>query len=180
MTKADIVRQIAQATGLTKTDTGAVVDDRYLNMIFVDACDEVNSTVLVAGTDFVGTPVELGPTGRPQIILFLAHWCGHCQNEVPLVQAWIDGGGLGDDVDLFSVATRISADADNYPPDAWLEREGWTPEVLVDTTDDVARAYGLGGFPYWVFVDGDGAVRGRWTGPIAIDDLAITVGQLSG
>ena len=26
MTKADIVRQIAQATGLTKTDTGAVVD----------------------------------------------------------------------------------------------------------------------------------------------------------
>ena len=26
MTKADIVRQIAQATGLTKTDTAAVVD----------------------------------------------------------------------------------------------------------------------------------------------------------
>ena len=40
MTKADIVRQIAQATGLTKTDTGAVVDGFIESVIDALAKDE--------------------------------------------------------------------------------------------------------------------------------------------
>ena len=40
LTKADIVRQIAQATGLTKTDTGAVVDGFIESVIDALAKDE--------------------------------------------------------------------------------------------------------------------------------------------
>jgi nucleoid DNA-binding protein len=40
LTKADIVRQIAQATGMTKTDTGAVVDGFIESVIAALAADE--------------------------------------------------------------------------------------------------------------------------------------------
>ena len=34
--------------------------------------------------DFAGTPVRAGgATGSPYALAFLAHWCPHCQKEVP-------------------------------------------------------------------------------------------------
>ena len=57
----------------------------------------------------------------------------------------MDAGSVPDNVDLYSVATGINAERPNYPPEAWLEREGWTLPVLVDTKNEVAQAYGLVG-----------------------------------
>ncbi|MGH8872730.1 MAG: TlpA family protein disulfide reductase, partial [Acidimicrobiia bacterium] len=59
----------------------------------------------VTGADWEGNPVSIEPDGSPKIVLFLAHWCPHCQNEVPVVQDWVDAGNLPDDVELISVAT---------------------------------------------------------------------------
>ena len=115
----------------------------------------------VVGSDFQLNPVEIVADGRPKVLLFLAHWCPHCQAEVPRVQQWLDAGGRPAAVDFYSVATSIDAAQPNYPPDRWLERERWSPPVLVDTDGSVARAYGLTSFPYWVFVDANGAVFGR-------------------
>ena len=67
-------------------------------------------------------------------------------------------------VDLVSVATSIDPTRPNYPPDAWLQREGWTAPVIADTTNAVAEAYGLTAFPYWVFVGPDGKVVARAIG----------------
>jgi thiol-disulfide isomerase/thioredoxin len=132
------------------------------------------------GTDFTGSQVEIAPTGKPQILLFLAHWCSHCRDEVPTVQTWIDTGNLPAEVEFRSIATAIDSGAANYPPDAWLDAENWTPEVLADTRSDVARSFGLAGFPYWVFVDGDGTVVGRWGGPLPLEQLDIIVAALQG
>ena len=130
----------------------------------------------VDGAGFDGAPVALSSDGRAKIILFLAHWCSHCQAEVPVVQRWIDGGGLPDGVDLYSVATGIAETRSNFPPDAWLEREGWTAPVIVDdASSGVGTAYGLSAFPYWVFVYPDGTVAGRVTGelgPEVLDQIA--------
>ena len=49
--------------------------------------------------------------GRPKVLLFLAHWCPHCQPEVPLVQAWLDSGGLPADVDLIDSRPRSTRPA---------------------------------------------------------------------
>lgn len=125
----------------------------------------------VEGTDFAGQPVSIEANGRPKVVLFLAHWCGHCQAEVPLLQAWLDAGGGPSDVDLVSVATSIDQSLPNYPPEAWLEREGWTTPVIVDRAGTVATAYGLSAFPFWVFVGADGTVTGRLTGELPIADL---------
>ena len=39
--------------------------------------------------DFEGDAVAITNDGRPKIILLFAHWCPHCQNEVPVVTEWL-------------------------------------------------------------------------------------------
>lgn len=116
--------------------------------------------------------------GRARILIFLAHWCSHCQAEVPVVQDWLDGGGLPGDVDVVSVSTSIDPNRPNYPPEDWLAREGWTPPVIVDPSGAVADAFGLSAFPYFVFVHADGTVAARVTGELGIADLEAIVDGL--
>ncbi len=126
---------------------------------------------VASGPSFDGSTVTIGEAGRPQVIIFLAHWCSHCQREVPVVQAWLDANGPPEGVDLRSVATGIDPTLPNYPPDAWLEAERWSVPVLVDPADTVASAYGLSGFPFWVFLDAEGRVALRASGELTIEQL---------
>ena len=125
----------------------------------------------VEGVDFAGTPVAIKADGRPKVVIFLAHWCPHCQDEVPRVQAWVNAGGVPDGVDLVSVATAIDPAAPNYPPDAWLTREGWTQPVMVDPRNTIAKSYGLSAFPFWVIIGPDGTVQRRFVGSATFADL---------
>jgi thiol-disulfide isomerase/thioredoxin len=134
----------------------------------------------VRGADFSGKQVAIANDGRPKVILFIAHWCPHCQREVPLIQAWVNAGGVPSGVDLISVATSIDSSRPNYPPDAWLAREGWTVPVIADPTNSVAGAYGLPAFPYGVFVGPDGYVRARAVGELTIDSLKTVIDGLGG
>ncbi len=127
---------------------------------------------VVVGEDFNGDAVTIGGTGQPTAVVFLAHWCPHCQAEVPRVQQWLDAGGGVEGVELVSVATSMSSARENYPASDWLERENWTSPVLRDSErDDALITYGAGGFPYWVFVDGDGNVSRRSAGELSIEQL---------
>ncbi len=133
---------------------------------------------VVTGISFDGSPQVLEPTGSPQAIVFLAHWCPHCQNEVTSLQPWLDGGGLPPGTELHSVVTAIDQSRGNYPPHEWLEREGWSPSVIVDLTGVVADSFGLSAFPYWVFVDGEGRVAGRIVGgiePTNLEDILVSL-----
>jgi thiol-disulfide isomerase/thioredoxin len=134
----------------------------------------------VAGTDLVGNSVAIAADGRPKAIIFLAHWCPHCQAEVPVIQAWVNAGGVPDGIDLVSVATGIDPNRPNYPPDAWFQREGWTVPVIADTTNAVAEAYGLTLYPFWVFVGPDGKVVARAAGEMTVPDLEAMLGRLTG
>lgn len=119
----------------------------------------------LAGEDFGGNAVIIDNDGRAKVILFLAHWCSHCQREVPSVQAYQEEVGFPTTVDLFSVATSYSPAQPNWPPSAWLEREGWTVPVIVDdSTSSAYSHFGQGGFPFYVFVDSAGNVALRLSG----------------
>jgi cytochrome c biogenesis protein CcmG/thiol:disulfide interchange protein DsbE len=133
----------------------------------------------VSGSSFDGSPISIGDDGRPKAILFLAHWCPHCQREVPAVQALLDEQGPPEGVDLYSVATAIDPGQPNYPPQAWLDREGWSVPVLVDDgAGTAAEAYGLTGFPFWVFVDASGEVVLRVSGELGPERLEPILEQL--
>jgi len=129
----------------------------------------------VQGASFDDTPVTIG-SGRPTIIAFVAHWCPHCQREVPLLAGHLASRPLPAGVDLITVATGTTPDRPNYPPSEWLAREDWPGPVLADSADGaVAEAFGLTGFPYFVAVDADGQVVARVSGEIPtsqFDELA--------
>jgi len=125
----------------------------------------------VVGASFDGTPVTIKADGKPKLIVFLAHWCPHCQREVPVVQAWIDANGMPAGVELISVVTAIDPNRTNYPPEEWLARERWQVPVIVDADNQIATLYGLTAFPYWVAVGADGTVAQRLTGELTPEQL---------
>ncbi len=127
----------------------------------------------LSGQDFSGKTTTIDPNdGRKKAIVFIAHWCVHCQAEVPRVQQYLNETGGVEDVDLYSVATAMSSTRDNYPPSAWLAREGWTvPVIRDDNKNSALTAFGSGGFPYWVFVNSDGSVAMRTSGELTVEQL---------
>ncbi len=126
----------------------------------------------IEGVDFDGNAVSVSHDGNPKAVVFLAHWCPHCQDEVPRVQGWLDSGGGVDGVDIVAVSTFATSGRDNWPPSRWLESENWTTPTIADDSDSNAMvAYGGTAVPYWVFLNGDGTVAGRISGGLEIGTL---------
>lgn len=118
-----------------------------------------------------GSPVTVGGASEPTIVAFLAHWCPHCQAEVPVLLDVAEAGGF-DGVRLVAVLTGTNADAPNFPPAEWLEGEGWTGDVLVDDEAfSAATAYGLGGYPFLVALDAEGNVVARTSGELPAEQV---------
>ena len=134
----------------------------------------------VTGTSIAGERMTIEPgDGTPKAIVFLAHWCPHCQAEVPRVVDWMEAGNLPDGVEVVGVATGIDRNRPNYPPHAWFERENWDVPTVVDGDSGALRAYGITTFPGWVLIDGDGNVVQRWTGETSAEQLSQRIGQLA-
>ena len=122
---------------------------------------------------------NLEKNGNSKALLFLAHWCPHCQREVPVVQSFIDSNGVPPGIDVIAVATSIDRGRDNYPPQEWLERERWSETQIYDLDREIGEAYGLNAFPYWVFLDKDLNVLARRTGNLPEEMVGALLIQLA-
>ncbi|MCB1269730.1 MAG: TlpA family protein disulfide reductase, partial [Microthrixaceae bacterium] len=122
----------------------------------------------IEGFTFTGEPVTIGGAGgQPTLIAFVAHWCPHCQAEVPRLVEWRADGTIPEDVRLVAVATSTEDNQPNYPPQDWLEGEDWPGDVMADSADDeAAAAYGVTSFPFFVALDADGNVVARGSGEL--------------
>ena len=116
-----------------------------------------------AATTFDGVEVSVLPgDGTAKVIGFFAHWCPHCQRELPRLANRLPAG-----VDVIAVSTAVDEGRGNYPPSAWFEAEQWPAVAVRDSaSSEIAEAYGLGGFPYTVAVDTDGRVVARVSGEL--------------
>ena len=127
---------------------------------------------------FDGSAVNVAADGTPKVIVFLAHWCPHCQAEVPRIAEWLDDNGPLEGVQILGVATSTTKDRPNHPPSKWLEREGFDVPVLADDKAfTAARVYGLSGFPYFVALDGQNKVVRRVSGELKIEQFEALVNQ---
>ena len=134
----------------------------------------------LAGTDLQSAPMTIGPDGGPMAVVTLAHWCPHCQAEVPLLVDYLDSTGMPEGVSIIGISTSITQTAENYPPSEWLEREGWTPQTLNDDGNSTALVtLGMDELPGFVFVDSDGRVVQRLTGEIPIATFNEIVNSLA-
>lgn len=129
----------------------------------------------LVGASFDGTPVVVGP-GAPTLVLFLAHWCPHCQAEVPRLVSWFQSGQVPAGVNVVGVATATAAERENFPPSAWLAAAGFPWPVLADSPAyDAAAAFGVDAFPYFVMYDAAGNVLFRASGEIEMDALTAQI-----
>ena len=132
------------------------------------------------GYSFDDQPITVTPAGDAKIVLFVAHWCSHCQAEVPRIVDWLAAGRLPG-AQLVAVSTAVDANRPNYPPSEWLEREDWAIPTMTDDTDGTAaRAFGLTAYPYFVAVKADGTVAARASGELAVEQLQALIAAAKG
>lgn len=117
--------------------------------------------------------IDAAASGTPTMIVFLAHWCPHCNREVPRLLEWKSRGLVPENLRVVGITTGSRSDLPNWPPSSWLAKFEWPWEVLADSgAQDAARAYGVDGYPFMVLVDGNGKVAHRMSGEVEVDELA--------
>jgi cytochrome c biogenesis protein CcmG/thiol:disulfide interchange protein DsbE len=123
----------------------------------------------LAGQSFDGTPVTIDPgaSGNPTAIWIVAHWCPHCNAEVPRVVSLNDQGTLPAGIDYYAISSGVDPNQVNYPPSTWLQRERWPfPALADDENGTAAKAYGLTSYPLLIVLDADGNVVARHAGEL--------------
>lgn len=132
---------------------------------------------VLTGKGFSGNIVTTTP-GTPTLLVFLAHWCPFCQEEVPLLVEWEDSGDMPLGVDVIAIATATDSARPNYPPSAWLAREKFPAlwPVMADTQERTAgEAFGLTAYPFFVLLDAEGKVVKRMSGIVPKDELTALI-----
>jgi len=137
---------------------------------------------MIEGLNFVGETITAdATTNGAYMLVFLAHWCPHCNAEVPRLNDWKHSGAVPPELDVIGVATAASPSSANYPPASWFSNMGWEWPVMVDesqgdgTAGTAAQAFGATGWPYGVIVGADGKVKARFSGEIEPADLQAIV-----
>ena len=109
------------------------------------------------------------------VVNYWASWCLSCRGEHPaLLQAATDYADR--DVTLISVNYQDT----HANAVGWLDELGWSPETVyvVDEGSTTAFAWGVLGIPETFFVDRDGIVVGKVSGPVSYALLARTLDQI--
>ncbi|MBM3718964.1 MAG: TlpA family protein disulfide reductase [Actinobacteria bacterium] len=137
----------------------------------------------LTGKDFRGREVVIDPgsDARPTMLVFLAHWCPHCNREVPQLLEWREEGLVPENLRVVGIPTASRNDRSNWPPSEWLEGFGWPWEVLADSdTREAAEAYGVDGFPFVALIDALGNVKTRWSGERGVAGITQQVDEALG
>ena len=137
---------------------------------------------ILTGKGFTGNTIVTGP-GAPTLLVFLAHWCPHCQREVPLLVQWNRDGLVPSGLDVIAIATSTDPASPNFPPSEWLAREEFPPlwPVMTDSGEKTAAtAMGVSGFPFFVLLDSSGKVALRISGEIEMPVLTEQINKALG
>jgi len=102
--------------------------------------------------------------GRPMILNFWASWCVPCRQEAPLLGEFAHAA-----INLTMVGGLFS---DRPDPARAFVKEFAVPYVnLLDPQSRVAIDYGVSGIPETFFIDAQGVVREKHSGPFTHDAL---------
>lgn len=122
-----------------------------------------------------GAPVSLAALrGRPVVINFWATWCVPCYEEHAVL---VSGAREAGDSAHF-IGVVYEDDADRVGD--FLARQGAAYPSLMDDDGKTAMAYGVYGVPETFFVDAQGRIAAKYTGPLRPDSLAENLGKARG
>jgi thiol-disulfide isomerase/thioredoxin len=135
----------------------------------------------ITGTSIENKPLTLtAGGGTAYVYSVMAHWCPHCNVEVPRIIEWANESGVPDGVKIVGISTSADKGQPNFPPATWLARENWAfPTIIDDELGTASSALGTTGFPNLVFVDADGKVASRFSGEMPADEFEKAVKQIT-
>ena len=138
---------------------------------------------VLVGLDLDGRPIRIDPAADgPTMLVFVAHWCPHCNDEIPKLNRMRAYDQFPDGLNVVAVSTAVGPDRPNWPPIEWLREDmNWKYPAMLDGIDVESErfiasdAYGVTGFPFTVLVNGDGTVADRWSGGREAEEILARV-----
>jgi cytochrome c biogenesis protein CcmG/thiol:disulfide interchange protein DsbE len=135
----------------------------------------------ISGVDFDDNPQAITANGKGKLIIALAHWCPHCNDELPVLRDWYATADLPAGIEVFSLTVFTDPSRANYPPGSWLRDAGWNLPVLADDEiGSIANALGIRAVPFNLLVTPEGTVAARVTGGLSAEQLDGAVEYLVG
>lgn len=133
---------------------------------------------VLIGEDGTGYVHTISPDiDEPVLLVFLAHWCPACNQELPILAQLGNQGIIGDGLKVYAVLTALDPSRPGFPPIDWLTGADWPFDYVVDLPDMdrngewiAGNAFGLTSFPFAVLID-DGVVVDRWSGVSETNEL---------
>jgi cytochrome c biogenesis protein CcmG, thiol:disulfide interchange protein DsbE len=127
---------------------------------------------VLSGQTLTGEAITLPVPGKRTLIAVVAHWCPHCQREIPRIVQLQKDGKIPADLTVVLVSTSVQQPAGNYPPSSWLTKENVTFPVMADSaTTDALIALGGMGFPNLHLIGADGKLVARHSGELEVPEL---------
>ena len=134
---------------------------------------------IVTGSTFDGLPMTIGgPTDGPTLYAFFAHWCPHCNDEIPNLIELQARAGIPAGMSVVGISTGVDSSAPNYPPSKWTVNKDWPWPMMADDAQSTSFVVNGGsGFPYLMLVDKSGNVLARESGEHSAEDTAKWIKQ---
>lgn len=117
--------------------------------------------------------------GKTVFLNFWATWCPPCKAEMPDIQAlYEEYGKNSEDLVILGVATPgVGREGSAEDIAAFLEENGYTYPVVMDTDSSLSYWYGIRSYPTTFMIDTDGNVYGYVTGQLTMDIMRSIIEQ---
>ena len=116
--------------------------------------------------------------GKVIFLNFWATWCGPCRAEMPEIQDLYEKYKDSEDVVVLGVAApSMGQEISKQGIAGFLETNGYTYPVLMDTNWELFKGYGISAFPTTFMIDTDGNVYGAIRGQLTYDIMEDIIRQ---
>lgn len=118
--------------------------------------------------------------GKTVFLNFWATWCPPCKAEMPDIQKIYESyeqEGEEALVVLGVAAPNTGGEGSEEEIQAFLEKNGYTYPVLMDTTGEVFASYGISSYPTTFMIDREGNVFGYVSGMLSEDVMRSIIKQ---
>ena len=116
--------------------------------------------------------------GKVIFLNFWATWCGPCRAEMPEIQDLYEKYKDSEDVVVLGVAApSMGQEISKQGIAEFLETNGYTYPVLMDTNWELFQGYGISAFPTTFMITADGNVYGAVRGQLTYDIMEDIIRQ---
>ena len=115
--------------------------------------------------------------GKTVFLNFWATWCSPCRAEMPDIQKLYEESQQEDVVILGVAAPNLGREKSEEGIKGFLEENGYTYPVVMDTEAEAFQAYGINSFPTTFMIDKDGNVFGYIPGQLSEETMRDIIRQ---